>query len=292
MFGGGGGAEEASALGHRADASQRRSSGGGHVWQGGARGRRRRLAASRDCAEMAALRGDARGSRGTRARRRESHVPCRRQGPCARRVKPPDAPLRAIVSRCDDEIMRAEASPHYKDRCGAARQRRESGRGGADEGVRADGDRRGGGGAPSRPKRCARRGFAPRSRSRADAAASIAAAARPAAARGGGSQGRQPRSRGAAAAGRSRGAARRSSSKGKGNGLQVLDEPAAAQSDATVLELQLRAVSKKQHGDVAVRSIENAAKNPRRLTGGSNPSKTCTGPSRRPKFTTGRRCLI
>jgi len=45
-------------------------------------------------------------------------------------------------------------------------------------------------------------------------------------------------------------------------GLAVLDEPAAAQSDATVLELQLRAVSKKQHGDVAVRSIENAAKNP------------------------------
>jgi len=45
-------------------------------------------------------------------------------------------------------------------------------------------------------------------------------------------------------------------------GLQVLDEPAAAQSDATVLELQLRAVSKKQHGDVAIRSIEAAAKNP------------------------------
>ncbi|KAH8098201.1 hypothetical protein JL720_1133 [Aureococcus anophagefferens] len=45
-------------------------------------------------------------------------------------------------------------------------------------------------------------------------------------------------------------------------GLQVLDEPAAAQSDATVLELQLRAVSKKQHGDVAIRSIEHAAKNP------------------------------
>ena len=45
-------------------------------------------------------------------------------------------------------------------------------------------------------------------------------------------------------------------------GLAVLDEPAATQSDATVLELQLRAVSKKQHGDVAVRSIENAAKNP------------------------------
>lgn len=34
---------------------------------------------------------------------------------------------------------------------------------------------------------------------------------------------------------------------------QVLDEPAAEQSDATVLELHLRAISKKQHGDVAVR---------------------------------------
>uniref|UniRef100_A0A7S3JRL4 Intraflagellar transport protein 46 homolog n=1 Tax=Aureoumbra lagunensis TaxID=44058 RepID=A0A7S3JRL4_9STRA len=45
-------------------------------------------------------------------------------------------------------------------------------------------------------------------------------------------------------------------------GLICLDEPAAAQSDATVLELQLRAVSKKQHGDVAVRSIEDAQKNP------------------------------
>lgn len=46
-------------------------------------------------------------------------------------------------------------------------------------------------------------------------------------------------------------------------GLKILDEPAAAQSDPTVLELQLRATSKKQqHGDVAVRSIENAEKNP------------------------------
>ncbi|KAJ8598200.1 hypothetical protein CTAYLR_005527 [Chrysophaeum taylorii] len=45
-------------------------------------------------------------------------------------------------------------------------------------------------------------------------------------------------------------------------GVTVLDEPAAAQSDATVLELQLRAVSKKQHGDLAVRSIDNAAKSP------------------------------
>lgn len=46
-------------------------------------------------------------------------------------------------------------------------------------------------------------------------------------------------------------------------GLKFLDEPAANQSDPTVLELQLRAMSKKlQYGDVAVRSIENAAKNP------------------------------
>jgi intraflagellar transport protein 46 len=46
-------------------------------------------------------------------------------------------------------------------------------------------------------------------------------------------------------------------------GLKRLDEPAAIQSDPTVLELQLRAMSKKQqYGDVAVRSIENAEKNP------------------------------
>lgn len=48
-------------------------------------------------------------------------------------------------------------------------------------------------------------------------------------------------------------------------GLRVLDEPAASQSDSTVLELQLRAISKKQHGDVAVRSIDNAAKNPQEI---------------------------
>ena len=46
-------------------------------------------------------------------------------------------------------------------------------------------------------------------------------------------------------------------------GLKFLDEPASSQSDPTVLELQLRAMSKKlQYGDVVVRSIENAAKNP------------------------------
>eukprot|EP01035_Chromulina_nebulosa_P020202 gene20202-26223_t len=46
-------------------------------------------------------------------------------------------------------------------------------------------------------------------------------------------------------------------------GFKVLDEPSAVQSDPTVLELQLRAKSKKlQYSEVAVRSIENAAKNP------------------------------
>jgi intraflagellar transport protein 46 len=46
-------------------------------------------------------------------------------------------------------------------------------------------------------------------------------------------------------------------------GLKYLDEPSATQSDPTVLELQLRAMSKKlQYGDVVVRSIENAHKNP------------------------------
>jgi len=50
---------------------------------------------------------------------------------------------------------------------------------------------------------------------------------------------------------------------GKANdlGLKHLDEPAATQSDPTVLDLQMRAISKRQHGEAAVRSIENAAKN-------------------------------
>jgi intraflagellar transport protein 46 len=43
----------------------------------------------------------------------------------------------------------------------------------------------------------------------------------------------------------------------------VLDEPSSNQSDPSVLELQLKSMSKKlQYGDVAVRSIENASKNP------------------------------
>lgn len=42
--------------------------------------------------------------------------------------------------------------------------------------------------------------------------------------------------------------------------MKVLDEPAANQSDATVLELQLRAISKKQHGDVAVRWVRNQSR--------------------------------
>lgn len=51
-----------------------------------------------------------------------------------------------------------------------------------------------------------------------------------------------------------------------GLGLRYLDEPASNQSDPTVLELQLRAKSKKlQYGDVAVRSIEQADKNPSKV---------------------------
>lgn len=51
-----------------------------------------------------------------------------------------------------------------------------------------------------------------------------------------------------------------------GLGLKILDEPATIQSDPTVLELQLRATSKKQqYGDVVVRSIENAEKNPQAI---------------------------
>lgn len=45
-------------------------------------------------------------------------------------------------------------------------------------------------------------------------------------------------------------------------GLKILDEPASVQSDPTVLDLQMRAISKRQHGEAAVRSIENASKNP------------------------------
>jgi intraflagellar transport protein 46 len=48
-----------------------------------------------------------------------------------------------------------------------------------------------------------------------------------------------------------------------GLGFRILDEPATIQSDSTVLELQLRATSKKQqYGDIVVRSIESAEKNP------------------------------
>ncbi len=47
-----------------------------------------------------------------------------------------------------------------------------------------------------------------------------------------------------------------------GHGLVVIDEPSMHQSDAAVLELQLRAQMKKRnHGGVIVRSIENASKN-------------------------------
>ncbi|EGZ07024.1 hypothetical protein PHYSODRAFT_307050 [Phytophthora sojae] len=48
-------------------------------------------------------------------------------------------------------------------------------------------------------------------------------------------------------------------------GLKMLDEPSLTQSDATVLDLQLRSTSKKKHGDIVVRSIENAEKSPREI---------------------------
>ncbi|KAK1942220.1 Intraflagellar transport protein 46 [Phytophthora citrophthora] len=48
-------------------------------------------------------------------------------------------------------------------------------------------------------------------------------------------------------------------------GLKMLDEPSLSQSDATVLDLQLRSTSKKKHGDIVVRSIENAEKAPKEI---------------------------
>ncbi|TMW59425.1 hypothetical protein Poli38472_004494 [Pythium oligandrum] len=48
-------------------------------------------------------------------------------------------------------------------------------------------------------------------------------------------------------------------------GLKMLDEPSLNQSDATVLDLQLRSTSKKKHGDIVVRSIENAEKSPKEI---------------------------
>ncbi|XP_071959237.1 intraflagellar transport protein 46 homolog isoform X2 [Antedon mediterranea] len=49
-------------------------------------------------------------------------------------------------------------------------------------------------------------------------------------------------------------------------GLSVLDEPCAKQSDPTVLDLQLRAISKQTTSKtMQVRSIENADKNPKQI---------------------------
>ncbi|CAK9018672.1 Intraflagellar transport protein 46 homolog [Durusdinium trenchii] len=51
-------------------------------------------------------------------------------------------------------------------------------------------------------------------------------------------------------------------------GLRVLDEPSANQSDATVLDLQLRAISKKSvKNPMVVRSIENASKDKKAVQG-------------------------
>lgn len=52
-----------------------------------------------------------------------------------------------------------------------------------------------------------------------------------------------------------------------GLGLKVLDEPAGRQSDPTVLEIQLNLVSKGEgKKPVSVRSIENADKNPKKIS--------------------------
>lgn len=49
-------------------------------------------------------------------------------------------------------------------------------------------------------------------------------------------------------------------------GLQIIDEPAAKQSDPTVLDLQLRSISKQTSAkQVVVRSIEDAEKNPKAI---------------------------
>lgn len=49
-------------------------------------------------------------------------------------------------------------------------------------------------------------------------------------------------------------------------GLKVVDEPASYQSDPVILELQLRAgIKRSQLGEVSVRSVEDAAKNPQAI---------------------------
>ncbi len=49
-------------------------------------------------------------------------------------------------------------------------------------------------------------------------------------------------------------------------GFQLIDEPSAVyQSDPNVLELHLRSLSRKQHGELEVRSIENAHKRPKEI---------------------------
>ena len=49
-------------------------------------------------------------------------------------------------------------------------------------------------------------------------------------------------------------------------GLTVLDEPCAKQSDPTVLDLQLRAISKQSTDKkIAVKSLEAAEKNPKQI---------------------------
>ena len=48
-------------------------------------------------------------------------------------------------------------------------------------------------------------------------------------------------------------------------GLKALDEPAASQSDPTVLDLQLRAVSMRQHGACLRADLEHLSENPNKF---------------------------
>ena len=62
-------------------------------------------------------------------------------------------------------------------------------------------------------------------------------------------------------------------------GIRVLDEPAARQSDATVLSLRLRHANKQAGGaatSAEVRSVDKPEGAPRSSTTGSKTSRVCT----------------
>ena len=73
-------------------------------------------------------------------------------------------------------------------------------------------------------------------------------------------------------------------------GLKVLDEPAAQQSDATVLELQLRAGSKRRTGTCRSAASKTRPRTPRRSSAGFGPSRICTSRSTALKCSTSAIC--